>query len=128
MWVSAEEPSPAPGGPRTLQEARVHVGKRVKKEFPGHGVFSGTVTDCFYRKAAPCEGDQDKIQTGFFFRVVYTDGDEEDMLLDALDALSAPAGRGRRSDGGGSDGGARSCGPPHHRLHTRDRHNTVVQF
>jgi hypothetical protein len=99
MWVSAEEPSPAPGGPRTLQEARVHVGKRVKKEFPGHGVFSGTVTDCFYRKAAPCEGDQDKIQTGFFFRVVYTDGDEEDMLWDALDSLSETSRRGRGRGG-----------------------------
>lgn len=98
-WTSAEEPSPACGGPRTLKEARRHVGRRIEKEFPGHGVFSGTVTDCFHRVDAPREGEPDKTQTGFFFRVVYTDGDEEDMLLDALDALSAPAGRGRRSGG-----------------------------
>ena len=87
-WTSAEEPSPACGGPRTLKEARRHVGRRIEKEFPGHGVFSGTVTDCFHRVDTPREGEPDKTHTGFFFRVVYTDGDEEDMLLDALDALS----------------------------------------
>ena len=90
---------PVCGKPVTIQEARRHIGRRVVKNFSGHGLFSGKVTNCFYRKDAPCESDASKIRSRFFFRVMYTDGDEEDMLWDALDALSEPIGQD-------------SCAPP----------------
>ena len=48
-------------------DGRIHVGKVVRKEFPGHGIFTGTIT--IYD-----EGDED-----FPFHVIYEDGDFEDL-------------------------------------------------
>ena len=88
-WVKSDETAASVPEPRSLQEARKFVGRRVLKHFPGHGNFEGKVSRCFHRKNAPCERTS-KVRSGYFFRVVYSDGDEEDLLWDALIALQEP--------------------------------------
>ena len=88
-WVESDETAAGVSEPGSLQEARKFVGRRVLKHFPGHGDFEGKVSRCFYRENAPCEKTS-KVRSGFIFRVVYSDGDEEDLLWDALNALPEP--------------------------------------
>ena len=59
-------------------DPRTFVTFRVRKYFPRHGFFNGTVT---------------KYKGGDVFRVTYTDGDSEDMGFDELRRVSADARR-----------------------------------
>ena len=47
---------------------------------------------CYHGKDVPDEIDPSTLHSGFFFKVVYSDGDEEDLLWDALSGILLPEG------------------------------------
>lgn len=47
---------------------------------------------CYYGKDVQDETDPSKLHSGFFFKVVYSDGDEEDLLWEALSGILLPEG------------------------------------
>lgn len=51
------------------------IGFKVRKEFPGHGVFHGSVT---------------RINNGLYYEVIYEDGDKEEMEVDELKRYLLP--------------------------------------
>ena len=46
---------------------------------------------CYHGEDVPDDIDPGKLHTGFFFKVVYSDGDQEDMLWGALSEILLPA-------------------------------------
>ena len=63
----------SPGGARSEQRKAVPIGTVIKREFPGFGVYDGTVVE--YKKP--------------YYRVVYADGDSEQLLGRELRPLIA---------------------------------------
>ena len=67
------------GAPSTTM---IPIGSILYKEFPPHGVFQGRVVSAHRPKDDDSDSDR-----AVYYRIVYTDGDEEDMDQDELVGL-----------------------------------------